>query len=283
MGASVSKIAFASALLALTTAESNAGTKFKVLAGFDGSDGSNPAASVINGKKGSYIGTTTYAGPNGQGVVFKLAKNGALTDLYAFSSSGDDGWYPVAPVIGDAQGNLYGTTTQGPPSGCSRNANGCGTVFELTKKGALNLRYVFTGESDGFTPTTGLVEDKQGNFYGTVSSGGTGGYGNVYKLSPDGTYTVLQAFDAGSDGGYPEGDLIMDQSGNLYGTSETGGNANQYGTIYEVSATGAFSVLYTFTGGGDGGNPVAGLIEDADGNCTGPRPQAAPATAPFSS
>jgi uncharacterized repeat protein (TIGR03803 family) len=132
----------------------------------------------------------------------------------------------------------------------------------------LTVLYSFTGGADGSSPTQGLIRDSAGNLYGTTG-GGVYGLGVVFKVDKHGTETVLYSFKGGpSDGGYPESGLIRDTAGNLYGTTEYGGAG--YGTVYELSASGVETVLYSFKGpGGDGANPTGPVVRDTAGNFYG--------------
>ena len=134
--------------------------------------------------------------------------------------------------------------------------------------------YNFTGGSDGAYPYAGLVRDSGGNLYGTTGSGGSSGFGVVFKLSKNGTETVLHSFVGGlSDGQYPYGTLAMDAEGNLYGTAAGGGGTGcggfGCGVVFEVNMSGTETVLHSFTGGSDGEYPYAELVRDAKGNLYG--------------
>lgn len=126
----------------------------------------------------------------------------------------------------------------------------------------------FSGASDGANPLNGLIADASGNFYGTANSGGASGYGAVFEITSAGVETILHSFAGGADGASPEGVLIRDQKGNLYGTTTGGGNSGA-GTVYKVTAAGHETVLYRFTGGADGSIPEAGLARDSEGNLYG--------------
>jgi uncharacterized repeat protein (TIGR03803 family) len=202
-----------------------------------------------------------------------------------------DGSDPQAGLIMDKAGNLYGTTNALISSFCSP---GCGTVFELTPNAAKTkwtetVLYRFclqAGCTDGSAPVAGLIMDKAGNLYGTTSAGGDSsgcstGCGTVFELTPNAaktkwTETVLYSFcpQAGCiDGAVPVASLIMDASGNLYGTTEAGGSSpcpfGGCGTVFELTpnaAKWAEKVLYNFCaqpGCADGSGPVAGLIMHA--------------------
>jgi uncharacterized repeat protein (TIGR03803 family) len=198
-----------------------------------------------------------------------------LTTLYSFTG-GSDGATPIAGLISDPSGNLYGTTQ-------INGAGGAGTVFELVNSSGNYTEktlYSFTGGSDGGYPfAAGLISDSSGNLYGTTSGGGTSGNGTVFELvNSSGNYTekVLYSFAGGSDGANPVAGLIADAPGNLYGTTLFGGAAGN-GTVFElVNSSGNYTekVLHSFSGssfsgGSDGGQPQDGLIADASGNLYG--------------
>jgi uncharacterized repeat protein (TIGR03803 family) len=215
-----------------------------------------------------------------------------FTLLHTFAGA-PDGAYPLAGLVQDAAGNLYGTTSQGGiTAGVCTDANagrnGCGIVFKLDPTGTETVLYRFTGGADGLAPN-GLVRDAAGNLYGTTS-GGASGSGSVFKLDLSGTLTVLHS--SGSSGGLvmdsagnlygtssdgifkldPAGTftvldasagsaapLAVDPAGNLYGTVEFGGNTGGAcgnkgcGTVFKLDKSGAYTVLYSFPGVGDDG------------------------------
>jgi len=189
-------------------------------------DGSTPTGVVFDQNKNLY-GTTVYGGAYGGtdsgGVIFKLTPKGKQTVLYSFCAQTNcaDGEYPVAAPTFDRQGNLYGTTGLG-------GVYGAGVVFKLTPEGAETTLYNFCAQTncaDGSGPEAGLVVDRNGNLYGTTGEGGAYAGGVVFKLTPDGTETVLYSFCAQTkcaDGDLPEGALVLDRKGNLYGTTNSG-------------------------------------------------------------
>jgi len=200
------------------------------------------------------------------------------TVIYNFLGGGD-GSYAWASLISDGNGHFYGTTHHG--GGCVQIDSGCGTVFEITPAGKKSIVYVFQGGSDGADPYAAPVTiGKGGNLYGTTRLGatdcdGTGqGCGTVFKLTPKGTETVLYKFGGGSDGSHPDGGVIADAAGNLYGTTNFGGKdcdgtGQGCGTVFKLSVRGKKRTLYTFKGGSDGANTIAGLIIDGAGNLYG--------------
>ena len=229
-----------------------------------GTDGAAPNAAVIRDSDGNLYGTTTYGGSGegsaGSGVVYKLDTAGQETVLYTFTG-GADGSQPAAGVICDSAGNFYGTTPYG-------GTGGAGVVYKLDTSGHETVLYNFTGGADGSGPEAGVIRDSAGNLYGTTPFGGSGS-GAVYKVDPSGNETVLYSFTGGADGGFLSGGLLVrDSAGNLYGTALFGGTGGA-GVVYKVDTSGKETVLYSFTGGADGGVPESGVIRDSAGNLYG--------------
>ena len=267
-----------------------------VLYRFTGSsDGNNPWASLVFDSAGALYGTTSgnAGGPAGAGTVFKLTppttSGGAWTQsvLHSFcSQSGcSDGFEPIAGLIFDTVGALYGTTFSG-------GASDSGTVFKLTPPaipgGAWNesVLYSFTGGSDGMFPYTGsLIFDSSGALYGTTGAGGNlgcvaypgapPGCGTVFKLTPPpipgGAWneSVPHTFTGKPDGAFPYAGLVFDASGALYSTTFGGNNVFKLSPPATSGGAWTESVLYHFTGGSDGYAPYAGLIFDAAGTLYG--------------
>ncbi len=241
-------------------------------------DGINPRAGVVMDKQGNLYGTTEDGGgadDDFHGVVFKLAPDGTETVLFAFPGDGHLGEFPFGELIADIAGNLYGTTIIGGGPGC--DGEGCGTVFRVAPDGTETTLHAFTGGHDGGYPLGGLLLDDQGNLYGTtVNNGGKHcsgfGCGVVFRVAPGGTETVLYAFKGGDDGASPLAGLIMDDAGNLYGTTEYGGTGcfgEGCGTVYKLAPDGKETVLYRFAGGSDGTGPFGRLLADKAGNLYG--------------
>jgi uncharacterized repeat protein (TIGR03803 family) len=211
-------------------------------------------------------------------VVAQPAQAQTYSVLHGFTGRAD-GANPFASLIQDASGNLYGTTRGGGnDSACPALAPpGCGVVFKLDPDGNQTVLYTFTGPPDGANPTFGMVMDASGNLYGTAGGGGNlttcyGGCGVVFKLDPSGHETLLYSFTGGRDGSGPTGVLVQDASGNLYGTTIGGGvqtGSSGFGVVYKLDPSGHETVLYSFSGGADGGYPAAGVIRDAAGNLYG--------------
>jgi len=229
-----------------------------------GTDGGTPYGGVIRDSDGNLYGTAYGGGTAGAGVVYKLNPAGQEAVLYNFTG-GADGGFPYAGVIRDSAGNLYGTASSG---GSGFLQSGYGVVYKLSAAGQQTVLYTFTGGFDGGSPFAGVIADGAGNLYGTAGYGGTEGKGVVYKLTAAGQESVLYSFTGGADGGYPNS-VIRDSSGNLYGTTYGGGNLAGFGVVYELNTAGHQTVLYSFTGGADGGSPESGVIRDASGNLYG--------------
>jgi uncharacterized repeat protein (TIGR03803 family) len=224
-------------------------------------DGYAPRGGLIRDAQGNLYGTTSFGGAYGNnGTVFKLDSAGTETVLHSFTGS-LDGAYPLADLIRDAQGNLYGTTDLG-------GVSGYGSVFKLDSTGSLTVLHSFAGGADGANPSSGMINDPQGNLYGTTYAGGVYSYGTVFKLTPTGVETVLYSFAGNPDGSNPSGGLVRDAQGNLYGTTSFGG-AYYYGTVFKLTPNRTETVLYSFTSGNDGGLPYAPLIRDKQGNLYG--------------
>jgi uncharacterized repeat protein (TIGR03803 family) len=240
-------------------------------------DGARPYGRLLMDNAGDFYGTTFYGSGNacGCGAVFKLAPNGTETVLYGFAG-GSDGFAPAAGLIVDQNGNLFGTTSEGGDldgdSFCS--PDGCGTVFEVSPDGNKTTLYEFQGSdaapADGSTAYAGVIADGNGNLYGVTFSGGASLAGTVFKLTPDGTETVLHSFNYEGDGRLPYAGLIADASGNLYGTTAEGGVRDEDGTVFSLAPEGTETVLHSFIGGNtDGAYPYGGLILDRSGNLFG--------------
>jgi uncharacterized repeat protein (TIGR03803 family) len=189
------------------------------------------------------------------------------TTLYRFAG-GKDGYEP-AGVVEDNSGNLYGMTIEGGDPHCD-----CGTIFELASDGTKTTLYTFLG-NDGAQPLGRLSRDSAGNLFGTTEYGGADNFGVVFKLSHRGTMTLLHSFSGGTDGAYPAwGRLLRDSSGNLFGTTDLGGDLscfppNGCGVVFKIAPTGEETVLHAFHGGSDGWSLVGGLTKDEQGNLYG--------------
>jgi uncharacterized repeat protein (TIGR03803 family) len=229
-------------------------------------DGAFPEAGVVLDKQGNIYGTTVWGGSGCGtcGTVFKLDMAGNETILYDFQGTGGDGMEPNSSMVLDSTGNLYGTTAIG-------GTNGVGTVFKLDAASKETVLYSFTGAGDGSYPSGGLVMDGRRNLYGTTDNGAGSNSGTVFKLDGKSKETVLHTFTGtGGDGAAPQGGVLRDANGNLYGTTEEGGTGCTCGTVFKLDSAGNETVLYNFTGtGGDGARPDGRLIRDTLGNLYG--------------
>ncbi len=195
-------------------------------------------------------------GTNGNGTVFIISPSGDFTNLYAFTG-GVDGKEPEAGLVLASDGNFYGTTSLG-------GTHRVGNVFRITPSGVLTNMYSFTGGADGETPYSGLVQGTDSNFYGTTFSGGTNRtFGTIFKITPSGALTKLYSFTGGADGAAPAAGLVQGSDGDFYGTTTTGG-PYYHGTVFKITSSGALTTLHSFTGGADGANPTAALVQGAD-------------------
>jgi uncharacterized repeat protein (TIGR03803 family) len=246
---------------------------FTTLTSFSGANGSSPFAPLVQGTDGNFYGTTDGGGTQGFGTIFRLTPAGALTRLYSFciQSNCADGELPYAGLVQGTDGNFYGTTIGG-------GSQLFGTVFKITSGGALTTLYSFcqaSGCTDGSLPSAGLIQGAGGNFYGTTAGGGSQGFGTIFQITPAGALTTLYNFSF-SDAN-PSG-LIQGADGNFYGATSQGGTGNfcplvgGCGTIFQITAAGALTPLYSFCGQpgcADGEEPSAGLVQGTDGNFYG--------------
>lgn len=249
-------------------ASSQLGTVFKISANgvlttlysfTGGTAGASPQATLVQGSDGYFYGTTYYGGTNISGTVFKISADGALTSLSSFT--GTNGANPYAGLVQGNDDYFYGTTVNG-------GTNNLGTVFKINADGALTSLFSFTGGYDGANPEAGLVQGNDGNFYGTTISGGTNNLGTVFKIGTNGTLTSLYSFTSGNDGAHPWSVLVEGSDGIFYGTTYAGGT-NDLGTVFKINANGVLTSLYSFTGGNDGAEPYAALVQGRDGNFYG--------------
>jgi hypothetical protein len=301
-------VAFVAILILTSTA--SAEWKEKVLYSFQGgTDGAYPAGGVVFDKQGNLYGATQQGGADNCspmaacGTVYQLSppghKGGAWTEtiLHVFKGKAfNDGEFPAGGVIADASGSIYGTTSYGGTGDCVLLGikGGCGTVYEFSPPGTEGgawtyaILYSFKGENDGYLPNGDLVFDGTGNLYGSTAFGGGKGTtcdpgyyqycGTVFKLSPPktkgGKWTeqVLHSFAGGTDGASPNGDLALDNSGVIYGTTVNGGDQDcktNYsvgcGAVFELtppsSKGGAWTekVLHRFEISKNEANPAAGM------------------------
>jgi uncharacterized repeat protein (TIGR03803 family) len=198
-------------------------------------------------------------------IVFQTELAQAQTFKVLHKFAGSSGAYPYGGLMQDSAGTLYGTTYSG-------GSFSAGTIFALIY-GAGPVLHSFRG-SDGSIPKGGLIRDQNGVLYGTTQEGGAFGLGTVFALSNTGSLTTLHSFAGGSDGEYPFGGLVRDAQGNLYGTTQNGGDTtcsppDGCGTVWKLSSSGTETVLHNFSGT-DGGIPAYGsLLLDKAGNLYG--------------
>jgi uncharacterized repeat protein (TIGR03803 family) len=252
---------------------SGAGTVFKldpagqetILHSFVGSpDGANPYGALIRDGQDNLYGATNAGGfkkcgAGGCGTIFKIDAEGRETIMHRFGQ-GADGQNPYGNLWRDSTGSLYGTTYRG-------GALGFGTVYRFNRQGETIL-YSFQSVTDGYGPEAGVVGDLTGNLYGTTAVGGSncvGGCGTVFMLDPSGKKTTLHNFTGGSDGELPNASLILDRSGNLFGTTFKGGENG--GTAFWVTTDGVFVGAYDFLV--PGGPYFSSLIRDSKGHFYG--------------
>ncbi len=245
-------------------------------------DGQYPTAGLVMDSAGNYYGTTQLGGlygsacssypSDGCGTVFKISAAGAYSTLYKFGSNPGDGLNPIAGLIIDASNNLYGTTTLG-------GMNNTGTVFKISTSGVQTVLYSFgvAAGGDGEVPYGSLAFDSSGNLYGTTLQGGASLNGSVFKITFNGTSvteSVLYSFDgAPGDGKSPIGGLLIDSSGNIYGTTTNlGGSSAGSGTVFKLSANGTSYSYSEYVFGinpVDGQTPYGNLVMDGAGNLYG--------------
>jgi uncharacterized repeat protein (TIGR03803 family) len=260
-------------------------------------DGANPCTGLIMDASGALYGTTIGGGATNQfgygyGTVFKLTpldpeKNNWTEKVLYYFAGGADGQSPSSGLTIDSTGALYGTTHFGGTGTCQDSLGyviGCGTVFKLTPPGSGTTTWTkttlhsFTSSPDGGLPAGTLHLDATGAIYGTTYGGGISGDGTVFKITPPGaaqtswTESVLYSF-AGPDGAGPQGGVIADENGRLYGTASGGGDG--FGVVFRLSphptmgqTAWSEEVLHYFNAT-SGGTPFYGLVADPQGNLFG--------------
>jgi uncharacterized repeat protein (TIGR03803 family) len=269
------------------TSSSHGLAQEQVIWTFQGSpnDGATPYATLIADGQGALYGTTQGGGSTsctglGCGTVYKLTPMGSgysESVLYNFQGPPGDGQYPVAALVADANGVLYGTTSLGGSPTCA-TGQGCGTVFKLTPSGSgysETVIYYFQNTNDGSNPQASLILDNSGALYGTAASGGAFGNGTAFKLTPTKSgymENTLHAFKGGTtDGASPSSNLVVDKRGALVGETFVGGKQG-WGTAFKLTPAKsgyAESVLYSFKNTRDGAYPKGGLLVDSTGRLIG--------------
>ncbi len=239
-----------------------------ILHSFNGADGAGPVGALVFDQQGNLDGTTNTGSFRDGGTAYQLVQSSGWMEMILRNLYG----YPGSSVSLDHAGNLYGTTFIGNDSP--------GTVYQLAFNGLNWIGtdiYDFGGGDDGGYPNAGVILDSAGNLYGATTAGGSGRGGTVFELTPsDGgwTYNVLYSFTGRGSGTLiagPVGNLLMDSSGNLYGTTFADG-ALGYGAVFKLTHTDqgwTYTSLHDFTGGTDGSYPYSNLIFDGQGNLYG--------------
>jgi uncharacterized repeat protein (TIGR03803 family) len=196
------------------------------------------------------------------------ARAQTYTILHHFQGGPTDGENPEAGLVMDSQGNLYGTTVNGP--GCSPTPckSSSGMVYEISPTGTETVLHRFQGNPDGAFPYAGLLLSSSGVSYGTTNTGGTSNMGVVFELSASGEKVLHSFTGPPHDGAFPYAGLVQDSAGNLYGTTSAGGASNN-GTVFKITPSGTESMLYSFKGGTDGAVPYGGLVGNSAGNLYG--------------
>jgi len=247
------------------------GTTLTTLVSFTGSNGAypgfGPQAGLLLDTSGNLFGTTISGGSGGRGTVFKLTKATNYSFATLLNFNGTNGGGSIADLMADSSGNLYGTTTSG-------GSYYSGNAFKLTKTASsytASTLATFTG-GNGQAPASGLTADANGNLFGSTNGGGTTGYGTVYELvkGSSGYTTKTLANFSETNGGNPFGDLVVDNSGNLFGTTNNAGPGGN-GTVFELVKTASGYTLQTLVSFNvtNGANPYGSLLLDNNGDLFG--------------
>jgi uncharacterized repeat protein (TIGR03803 family) len=228
-------------------------------------DGSSPLGGIVAGRDGTFFGATQFGGTSGLGTVFQVDAGGALHIVYSFGAVSGDAVEPIGTLIRGTDGNLYGTTKVG-------GTQGLGTLFQVTPAGGEHVVYSFgANATDAAQPTDGVIQGRDGNFYGITHQGGQNGTGAVFRVTPGGTETVLYSADSATvtNGATLLSSLVEGTDGYLY-VDDYGGGAHGSGAFLRIDKAGGQAVLYSFGGtAGDGAKPTGSLIQASDGNFYG--------------
>src|SRR5688572_6268220 len=226
---------------------------FTVIKGF-ADWGSNPIDDLVKGTDGNLYGMTPDGGTYNHGTLFRISNGGAITILKNFNLS-IDGGYPRGSLVQARDGNFYGTLSAGTP-------NGGGAIFRITPGGQFSLIKSLLINTEGGRPNGKLIQGSDDNLYGLNSSGGSTGYGTIFKITMAGQYTLMKTFTH-ADGAAPYGGLVQANDGNLYGMTNTGGTTND-GVIFRITTGGSYAVLRSLNDP-DGIYPRGDLIQGKDG------------------
>lgn len=225
-----------------------------------GTDGPYPCADLVQGSDGNLYGATGDGGSKGCGTIFEITRAGVFTTLHSFAGEGTDGANPGDDLVRRSDGNIYGTTV-------GAALGGSGKVFKMTPAGVLSELHTFHDKAPlNLGPRSGLIQGRDGNFYGATGSVG-GSAGTVFRITPKGAFRVLHTFASiGANEFSPVSGLTQASDGNFYGATLWGGRDG--GTIFRITPSGAFRTLHSFHGK-EGRGPEARPIQGRDGNFYG--------------
>jgi len=232
--------------------------------------GGNPSSLLLS-SNGNFYGTCVNEGAQQWGALYEITATGTPTPLYSFTNGPApyDGANPFAALTEGTNGLLYGLAQSG-------GSNGVGAIFEVSTNGAFTSLISFlrekgahsTNANGAFPKFPMVLNANNGNFYGTAVNGGANGFGTVFQVTHQGKVTVFYSFSNNVDGAYPQAGLLPYTNGMLYGTAIDGGS-NGYGTVFQLTAAGRVTPIYSFTNGSDGANPQGALIDGQDGQLYG--------------
>lgn len=224
------------------------------LVSFNGTNGANPGAALVQSTDGNFYGTTVAGGANGYGVIFRTSPWGLMTNLASFANT--NGAAPRGAIATGLDGDFYGTAYNG-------GGQNFGAIFKLTSHQVFSQLYSFSFSKGGY-PIAGLTPVRDGSFYGTTAIGGVNSGGTIFRFNTNGTITTLVSFGfGGTNGDSPYANLVQTTDGNLYGSTYQGGT-NGNGTLFRLATNGTFTTVHLFTGTNGGANPYAGLIQGLD-------------------
>ena len=271
------------ALLAIVAASSAAQSTFKLLHTFSGSDGNAPAGNLVLDAAGNLYGVTTFGGVTcpddtgyGCGTLFRITPSRAFSVLHKFAG-GAAGEFPAGGLTADSTGVIFGTTLGASKCRVGMPPGTCGSIFKFSSAGGFVLLHNFRPYLDGVGPYGTLTLDAKGNIYGTTSNFGPHssprGLGTVFQLNPAGALKVLHTFlgSTTGDGSAPEGRVLLDSAGNIYGTTIQGGLGcapQGCGTVFKIDSAGKETIVANFS------SPTAwtvgpSLVGDSTGNLFG--------------
>lgn len=243
----------------------NYGTIFKMCGGTTtvlrhlnkATDGGNPAGSLLQGSDGNLYGTTQTGGTNGSGTIFKVTRTGTFTVLRHLKAT-TDGGAPLGPLTQGTDGFIYGMNSTG-------GTGNAGTIFKISTAGVYTVLRQLVLSTDGGSPEGGLVQARDGAFYGLTSSST-----RFFKITSTGAFTVLATLNSSTHGNGFSGALIQGAGtdNNFYGATNTGGT-NYFGAIIKITPAGAVTVLRQLVGTTDGYSPRGTLVRGTDGNYYG--------------